>query len=381
MIVTFDDVLDHLLGYAGADASRGATTLHRRAIQAAYQVVPTRHTWTCYIGVARVNTNGSYNTGTIEFDFTGGTYERMLTLTGGTWPAWAALGYVVINNIPYNVESRKSDTVLTLALSTCPQADVAPLTEYRILQDRYALPSDFLAGDEAIVNDVGTVLTYMHPRDWSGQRRVNVGPGQPWAYTYLGNVATPGSINMAIFPPPDTTYQIDVLYKRRARPLVYSQVNAGLVSVSGTTVTGVGVAFTAAMVGSVIRFGIDNQTVPTGPTGDAPAVFEATIVSLTSASVVEIDAAPPSSLASVTYLISDPVDLDVGVMGEYFLRECEKQWRMIARSKSNPEEIPAYERAIQQAREADNRDTSRAAVMRSQSRRSGFIHYPINFTG
>lgn len=384
MIVTFDDVLDHLLAYAGTDASQSATTAHRRSVQNAYQVIPTRHNWTCYYGVARVVTNGSFVDGTIQYTFTGGAFERMCELTttdAGVWPTWAGLGYIVLDNVPYTVEARKSDTIITLLAATCPQADIAAGEPFTLLQDRYQLPPDFISGDEVIVNEIGTVMSYMHPRDWAGQRRVNVGPGQPWAFTYIGNPNVPGSIVMALFPPPDQTYQIDALYKRKMRPLNFSGVDAGLVSVTGSAVTGVGTAFTAAMVGSIIRFGTDNQTDPTGQTGNNPCAFEATIATFASGTSITIDTPATTALTSVKYLVSDPIDLDVTVMNEYFLRECEKQWRAISRSKATPEEMQMYTMALTQAREADNRDNSRAAVMRKQSRRSGFIHYPINFFG
>ncbi len=382
-MITFDDMLDHVIAYAGMDAGVAATTLHRRAIQNAYLVLPTRHNWMYLYGIARVATNASSNSGSIEFDLTGGAFERMVTLTGGTWPSWAALGYIVIANIPYQIDARKSNTVVTLQAATAPTADIAALTTYTLLQDRYALPSDFVAGDEGVVNEIGTVLSYLHPRDWASQRRTNVGPGQPWAFTYIGSPSVRGSLNVAFFPPPDQTYQIDFLYKRAMRPLVYAQVSAGTVSVSaaGTTVTGVGTAFTSGMVGSIIRFGIDNKTVPTGPTGAAPSLVERTITAFTSATSITVGEAIADALTSVKYLISDPIDLDQNTMGEYFQRECEKQWRMIARSKPTPEEAPAYTLSLQQAREADNRNDSRAAAFRLQSRRSGFSHYPINFTG
>ena len=41
---------------------------------------------------ARVDATCStaYLTGTVAYDHQGGTYDRLLTLTDGTWPAWAA---------------------------------------------------------------------------------------------------------------------------------------------------------------------------------------------------------------------------------------------------------------------------------------------------
>lgn len=380
MTFTYADALDHVLAFAGLDASQGASTQHRRAVQAAIQVIPTRHDWKYYVGLLRVTTTAPYSTGTIAVDVTGGTYENMVTLTGGVWPSWIADGYLVIANVPYQVLARKSDTIITLVAQSAPAADIAAGTSYQALRDRYTLPVDFVSGDEAVVNDVGTVLTTVHPRDWSSQRRVNSGPGQPVFCAYVGSPTTRGRMAIAIWPPSDISYSIDLLYKRKPNPIVYEAVSGGLVSASAssTTVTGDGTSFTAGMVGSVIRFGSDNQVVPTGPTGAAPAALERTITAFTSASSIEVDEAMPAT-DSVTYLISDPIDIEITSMYEYFLRECEKQWRLISRSKATQEEILAYNQAWTQAREADSRDTSRHASMRGQRRRSGFNHYPINF--
>lgn len=387
MIVTFDDMLDHLLAYAGMDAGASATALHRRAIQAAYQLIPSRHDWSYLRGICRVTTSTPYNTGTIAYDLTGGAYENMVTLSGGTWPTWAADGYVVISNIPYKVSERKSDTVLTLVAASAPAADIAAGTEYQILQDQYDLPFDFIAGDEATINEISTVLKYVHPRDWAAQRRVNSGPGQPMFHTYLGSPGTRGRLSVAIWPPSDASYVIDILYKRSMRPLSYSSISDGLAAVTAdsTTVTGTSTAFKSGMVGSIIRFGVDlGKDIPTGVTGNNPFVYERTITAVASATSLTIDESIPEDIVAAPLLISDPIDISVDSMYEYFCRECEKQWRLLARSKPTVEEISvnnaAYSQSLQQAREADNRDQSRAASYRAQSRRSGFNHYPMNWS-
>jgi len=63
---------------------------------------------------------GSY---TITYDHTGGTYERMLTLSGTTWPAAAEHGYILISGTAYNVYRRISDTVLILDKEINPGSD------------------------------------------------------------------------------------------------------------------------------------------------------------------------------------------------------------------------------------------------------------------
>lgn len=383
MIVTFSDMLDHLLAYAGMDAGASATVLHRRAIQAAYALLPTRHDWSYLRGIARVVTVGPYDTGTIAYDYTGGANERMVTLTDGTWPSWIASGYLLIANVPYRVETRVSDTIVVLTEQSAPTSDIAALTEYQSLQDQFAMPEDFIAGDEAVVNEVGTLMQYTHPREWSSHRRLNSGTGQPVFYTYIGSTSPRGRISMAIWPPPDAAYVIDVLYKRAMRPLAIASVTEGTVAAtSGSVViTGTGTAFTSGMVGSIIRFGADgSQDVPTGDTGNSPAEVERTITKYTSATVVEVDEAMPATVTAAPFLISDPIDIDVAAMYEYFCRECEKQWRLVSRSKATPDERDAYDRAWVQAREADNRDQSRAASQRGQMRPSGLSHYPMDWS-
>lgn len=313
----------------------------------------------------------------------GGATERRLTLTGGTWPDWAAQGSVVISNVPYLVEARLSSTVLTLASSASPAADIASGTSYEIRRDLYALPTDFVACDEVVVNEVGLVLEWQHPRTWASQRRVNTGPGRPVTFSLIGAANDPGEMRMALWPAPNAVYYIDMLYRRKFRPLVYADVNTGLASgsASGTTITGSGTAFAALHVGSVIRLGADNQDAPTGPRGNNPALYEGTITAYTSATSVTVSPALPQAFDQVKYQISDPVDIEEVGMSEYLLRECERQFRLLARMKETDGEATAYALAFTRALEADTRFSGRLASDRVQARRSGYVHYPISFFG
>lgn len=379
MQLLFADLLDHALAYAGDDATRAGTTKCRRAVQNAYKVVPTRQEWSYLWKLGRVTTVAAYETGTVQYVVS----TNQLTLTGGTWPSWAASGYLTVNNRPYQVATRESGTVLTLDTATAPTADIDAGTTYMIAQDQYTLAADFLCADETVINEVGAVLEYMHPRNWASERRTNTGPGQPWMFSFVGDQNHVGRNKMVLWPPPDGIYAVDFLYRRLLRPMVYEVVEEGLASVaaSGTTVTGTNTAFKGAMVGSYIRLGVDNQTAPTGETGGNPAAFEARITAVASATSLTVDTAAAEALDSVRYVISDPADIDVAVMQDYLLREVEYQFRQVAREKPTPTEQADYDLALLRAREADNRSTSRSAALRKQTRRSGFIHYPIQFTG
>ncbi|HUR52922.1 MAG TPA: hypothetical protein VMZ71_02240 [Gemmataceae bacterium] len=382
-MLTYADLLDHVLAYAGTDAGASASTRHRAAVQAAMKCIPGKHDWAYLWALGRVTTSEPYSTGTVEFDYTGGLYERMLTLTTGTWPDWAASGYVVIADVPYAVDERKSATVLTLTSAMNPGADVAAGTTYEIRRDQYALPTDFVALDEVVLNEIGSVLAYTHPREWSSQRRVNTGPGQPCSFSLIGASNSPGGMRMVLTPAPDAVYYIDFLYRRQPRQMVFADTHIGTASGAdaSSTITGSGTAFLSSHVGSIIRLGADNQDTPTGPRGNNPALYEGTITAYTSANSISVSPPLTQAFDAVKYQISDPADIEEVGMSEYLLRECERQFRLLSRMKPTVEEERAHALGFTQALEADSRFSGREAVKRHQSRRSGFDHYPISFLG
>src|SRR5512146_3144750 len=88
-ILTYNDAFwaaDDFLRGQGASASEREI---RRAVHDALAEVASAHDWTFLYKHGRVNLHAPYETGTVAYDLTGGTYERQVTLTDGTWPAWA----------------------------------------------------------------------------------------------------------------------------------------------------------------------------------------------------------------------------------------------------------------------------------------------------
>lgn len=380
---TFADLIDHVVAYAGNDATRQTTHNVRRAALNAYLALPTMHEWSYLWSITRVNTVAAYNTGTIAYDHTGGTYERQLTLTDGTWPSWALEGFLTINDIPYEIESVKSSTVLTLTSSSNPGADIASGTAYSLSADSYVMVDGFIAADDALFNSSGLSMNYVHPRDWMTRRRVNSGPAEPRIFTFTG-AKTLGRIALRLWPAPDAVYYIDFLYRRRPRKLVYDQVHDGTASTTSTAVTGSNTRFKAAHVGSVIRFGTAGESgpefLPGGRDGNNPAVHEALITAYTSETSITIDTAPADDLSGVPYVISDPIDFEDDSMWVFLLREAEKQYRMVARMENNKEEVSEYERAFVRAREADDRYTGREAARRLRNTYRQLRDMPADFS-
>lgn len=386
-MTTYHDLLNHALAYAATDATGAATIQHRTAAQAAYNALAIRHGWNYYWTLGRINTVAPYSTGTVEFDLTGGLTERRLTLTGGTWPDWAAAGYVTLNESTCQIERRVSGAVLTLAAANCPTDDVAALSPYQIMRDTYPLPADFVAMDDVVAGVNGEPVDYIHPRRWATDAR-HVPVSQPRAITLVGSSTTNGALQAVLAPTPDAVYRVDFTYRRRPRPLVFDGPMLGLASVAlaGTTVTGSGTAFRAAMVGSILRLGFDNRTRPTGPGGGSPMAHEATITAYTSPTSVEIDAGPAEAADQVMFTVSDPCDIDETGMTEYLFAELEYQWRRVSRSSRGPMEAAAaekteYDRTFQRARENDNRHVGRRAALRSRGGYGTLPRYPDGVAG
>ena len=131
-MTTYKDLTDHLVDYLGSTVSGENERLARNAVQNAYRECCTTHRWAYYYAKGRLNTVAPYTTGTVAYDDTGGAYERLLTLTGGIWPSWAAYGHVLVNNVPYQIAERIDDTRVTLTEMTNPGADVAAGTTYSL---------------------------------------------------------------------------------------------------------------------------------------------------------------------------------------------------------------------------------------------------------
>lgn len=81
---------------------------------------------------------GAYATGTVSIAANGG--GSIVTLTGGTWPSWAADGEVWISGSRYTVLSRTSDSIIRLDDTA---VTVAAGTSYSLRKTQYVLPDDY----------------------------------------------------------------------------------------------------------------------------------------------------------------------------------------------------------------------------------------------
>ncbi len=359
--VTAYDLVNRLLSYLGGNPDAPAHADLRRAILDAYREMPGLHAWTYFVQMGRVFLQTAYSTGTLTFDLTGGTYERMLTLADGTWPDWVARGAIRINGVTSLVDQRVSDTVLTLDASQNPGADVEAGTPYEIVQDSYQLPIDFTVGDRGLPENCWGGMDYVRPADWFSYQRYRASTGTPRAYTFTSDPKAAGRLVVRVYPAAPVFGTLDFIYRRRSRDIKIWEQTKGRASVTGggnvITLTQGGI-FAAAHVGSVIRLSDGAVNPPTDLDGIYPYVVERTILQRISSTQAMVDDAVDTAYTAVAYRISDPVDVEPTAMYNA-LYTAAIRWLCVGRNRKELADATSNWRfSLDLAKEADARDGS-----------------------
>lgn len=365
MILTYADLRDHTLDYLGGATDPENERKARIAVQAGYRDLTTMHRWSLYLRQGRITTSAPYSTGTISYAAT----TNQVTLTGGTWPTWAARGVIRLDNVPYDVEERVSGTVIQLTIAHHPAANISSGAAYQIFQEIYQLPTDFMAMDDIQKLNSGIQLVQVPAREWLKRYRLMHTPAESNIFSILGDPDYLGSLAVVFSPPPHATETYTFLYQRRPLELRILDYHEGTVSVTADAgaVTGVGTAWTEDLEGTIIRFGgASDEDAPSGPTGKNPAVMTRVVLEVTSATALTLDENSDRTLSGVKYSLSSAADVEEGAMATALLRECERQARIFMRPvRSSPTEERMYTEAIERARENDSRTIARSYAGRA----------------
>lgn len=301
-----------------------------------------------------MQTVASYSTGTVDYDHTGGTYERQLTLATGTWPTWATFGRVIIADVHYEVEDYKSSTVLTLREDSNPGADVAASTAYTIYRNAYPLPANF--------RRLG------HLWDIDGQRSIPIvdqqeqhdalvncydTPDTPWQASLRGTGDYYGATQLVFGPPPSAVLSYDLMYEVLPRPLKIDQYTAGTVTItSTTTATLTGGVWPASCVGSILRVAATADS-PTSLLGDNPYASQHVIKTRTSDTVAVLEEAT-TNVSGKGFSVSDPIDVEQGMLNA-FMRMAEAEFCSAASRKDADARAAKAMMAIVEAKENDQK--------------------------
>lgn len=353
--LTFADLVDNVIQYSGSDPSTQKVQLARRAALTAYSNMGKHQEWSFFKRMFSIPVAGPYSTGTVTYDHTGGAYERVLTLAGGTWPTWATYGYVILDEATYQVSARRSATELQLAEFNNPGADVAALTEYDLIRDAYPLPPDFSTAYSAVTQPGGISLGFVTVAQWAYGRDFVLASGRPLQYTITGDVNVPQRKMVKFWPGSDASYSVLFTYRASLVEPTYLRESTGTVSLtaSSVTATGSGTAWESGMAGAVLRVGRDGKVLPTGNLGDAPAAAEYLITSVESATSLTLSSAASATVDRRAQVVSSLLDVDPQVHQEFLLRETERQYRASARVVPIAGEQQLWQETLNRARDAD----------------------------
>lgn len=357
---TYGDCIEYLLDTFELTRSPARNVrLVDSALRQVMRDLPNKSRWSSYETRLIFSSASSYSTGSIEYEHAGGAFERLVTLTGGTFPTDARLYRIRIANIHYEIEEYKSATTITLPEVGNPGADVAAGTEFLLFKPMYPLPSDWRKTISLIDLSTKMELRYVEYRDIDRLQVVQGTLALPNIYTIRNAKEYYGALAIEFGPSPSTTRTYEMTYERSPRLLSTEKYTKGTVTTSGTTVTGTGTAFTKAHVGAVIRFSADSSNEPTGQVGTTdglvnPFVEQRIVMARSSGTSLTIDSPLTSELTGVRYTISDPIDVYVPTMMTYVLRAAEMECARLMQRSDKGEYVKFAAEALDNAMASDN---------------------------
>jgi hypothetical protein len=343
--LTYFDLVESLIvsSYGGPQDAEQRDI--RTAVHKAYSELTTIRDWAYYSVHGRLVTQAPYATGTVTSSGT------TVTLTGGTWPSWAATGaFLRVGTETCRVASRTSGTVVVLDEGLGLKANVTaqPFTLYRTV---YPLPADFRNLDEPTDEYNWWAGMYLSPDEAMKVERVNRAQGKPYHWTVIKDPDSTGwAIKLIGYPTIQET--IDFTYRRSARPLRWSghETSARIVALSSDS----GVANTDDQVmpesiqGAILRVG-SSASYPGPITSITPYLSEHLITDWEDTNNFVFS--PAADLVAVKAIVTDPID--VAPHMQQAMHSCCEYWLARIRGQKSEAAFGLYQRDLRLAMEQD----------------------------
>jgi hypothetical protein len=305
---TYQDAVDVLVDYLGGNVAASASRDIRRAVQESYDDLCGRRRWSHFQRPHRLEVYAPVEV-TASYDET----TNLFTIGSGSWPAWAEGATISDGVTRYRIKERTSSTALTPTATQSPTGDLSSRT-MTIYKDIITLPEEFMELDQPLGQSGSAVFAeYIPPARWMEFARFSDATGESCYWTVMADPVYTGRQAVHLWPAPHDAGTIDFLgkfYPRRIKLTGHLPAErSGTISVSGSTVTGVGTAFRSDMVGSALRISIDGTSCPEGLGGLNPYQYQRIITGYSSATSITIGGATVGTVTSKKYTISDPLDI------------------------------------------------------------------------
>jgi hypothetical protein len=362
-LATFQDAIEQVLdAVVGGDADPRRRRNAARAVREALRDLANYRNWSCYYRRVMLATVAQQTDGTLAYDHTGGSSERLVTLSGATVDSSVELAELIIGNVRYEVEKYLSSTTFTLSERANPGADVAAGTSYTLVRPTYSLPDDFGAMGQLLdPQSAGRVLSEVTLEEALQIDRTVRTAGLPWAYAFARHPRYAGGRSLRFAPSPTTARTYDAIYRARPLPLLVELEDDGLVSItsgSPTVTCDTAGTFTQQHVGCVLRLSADNSNPPTTAAGNLqdvvnPYTFQGVVRSVESSTSLTLEQAADQTLGPVCYTLSSRLDLEAGAMLNALLKMAEARMASIEGRDDWAERKKEAVEALQVAAEAD----------------------------
>jgi hypothetical protein len=376
---TFCDALDALDDYCAmhfGSGQRGSEI--RRALLAAYDEVITAFEWSFLKATGRLVVHAAQQDGTVSYD----SATRILTLSGNTWPDWAANASLHLDDLTCDVEGLSDATHLVLDAIRNPGKDLTAVG-YALFERWLPLPDDFLSTEGPMADDFYDFGQEISLSELEARHRYGGDTGEFRAFAIGPN---PKGAGMALYIDPmfEQDDSVDFEYRRRRRELRITGKeaadSAGTISTDGSTaVVGSGTLAVAAWQGAILRISA-GTTKPTDLAGVAPYAEEHVIDVVADATHWTLKS-EPSVYQARPYRVSDPIDLERHVW-DFFL--CCAQRRLARKPEDRRLAEAERQAAFFAARTADAAATPREVAgqaARLVPGRLSDIYHPPGYSG
>jgi hypothetical protein len=324
-----------------------------------------RHMKTVHV----LNLAAPFNTGTVSYQFTGGSSERLWTFSDTIPSAANGRWMIRIGKNLWPLQRYLSPTTMQSPLSPNPEQDIAS-TGFELFQAFYLLPEQFMEMSFGFPQN-SLVSSFLGGAEVTWLNHLSPTSGTPFGFDVTGDPVLPQNKAITFTSWPATAQTYAFQYRRFGRKVKYfgflSRERSGTCSISGTTVTGVSTAFESGMEGSIIRLATDNTDYPTEEVGENPYGYEGVIDKVSSTtSLTVLSNTDGSTLTNVKYIISDPIDISPTMMTAFF-RGVEAQSEIIRQREGSGkgDAMQLYQDALATAKSADRTHSIPEALIES----------------
>lgn len=309
---SFADLVDHVMECFDVDSGDQHLRRSIRCSMDAYREIASMHDWSFFDRQGQVITVAD-SAVTLTYDHTGGSSERLVTLSSGTFPTDAEWYWVKVGNASYQIAKFLSSTTAQLDVRLNPGDDLAS-TAGTLVRYEYPLPMDFIHGQQLMSVDRSWIPQYVDPVSFA---REYASSSNPSIYTIARSANHHGVSVVEFGASHNVARTYEFRYVAQPRPVMTfgpsPEYSTGTVAVSDATVTGTGTAWTSRMVGCIFRVS-SNIEPPSGMNGSKrsynPFTEQRVVVDVASPTSLTVDSAFDSVVAGKGHSISDPLDIE-----------------------------------------------------------------------